>query len=70
MARRFFNTLAEEPETVAAQLVPQIRAVKVLAAVKWLWLLRLLLRLVPQHLLHIPSALLGAIGLVCSPARR
>ncbi|GAB4817879.1 hypothetical protein N2152v2_004925 [Parachlorella kessleri] len=27
-ARRFFNTLAEEPETVAAALVPRIRAVQ------------------------------------------
>jgi hypothetical protein len=29
VARRFFNTLAEEPETVAAAIVPQIRAVQV-----------------------------------------
>jgi chlorophyll(ide) b reductase len=28
-ARRFFNTLAEEPQTVAAALVPRIRAVQV-----------------------------------------
>ena len=28
-ARRFFNTLAEEPETVAAALVPRMRAVQV-----------------------------------------
>ncbi|KAF6262287.1 NAD(P)-binding protein [Scenedesmus sp. NREL 46B-D3] len=28
VARRFFNTLAEEPETVAAAIVPQIRGVK------------------------------------------
>ena len=28
VARRFFNALAEEPETVAATLVPQIRAVQ------------------------------------------
>lgn len=28
IARRFFNTLAEEPETVAAELVPRIRAVQ------------------------------------------
>ena len=28
-ARRFFNTLAEEPETVAATLVPRMRAVQV-----------------------------------------
>jgi len=28
-AKRFFNALAEEPETVAAALVPQIRAVQV-----------------------------------------
>lgn len=28
-ARRFFNVLAEEPETVAAAVVPQIRAVQV-----------------------------------------
>ncbi len=31
VARRFFNALAEEPETVAAALVPQIRAVQVCA---------------------------------------
>ena len=29
VARRFFNALAEEPETVAAALVPEIRAVQV-----------------------------------------
>ena len=29
VARRFFNTLAEEPETVAAALVPRMRAVQV-----------------------------------------
>ena len=29
VAKRFFNALAEEPETVAAALVPQIRAVQV-----------------------------------------
>lgn len=29
IAKRFFNALAEEPETVAAALVPQIRAVQV-----------------------------------------
>ena len=28
VARRFFNTLAEEPETVAAALVPRIRGVQ------------------------------------------
>eukprot|EP00798_Chlamydomonas_sp_ICE-L_P003057 gene3057-13077_t len=28
VARRFFNTLAEEPETVASELVPRIRAIK------------------------------------------
>ena len=27
-ARRFFNALAEEPETVAAALVPRVRAVQ------------------------------------------
>jgi hypothetical protein len=27
VARRFFNVLAEEPEVVAADLVPKIRAV-------------------------------------------
>lgn len=27
-ARRFFNALAEEPETVAAALVPRVRAVR------------------------------------------
>jgi hypothetical protein len=32
VARRFFNTLAEEPATVAAAIVPQIRAVQVSAA--------------------------------------
>jgi hypothetical protein len=31
VARRFFNTLAEEPETVAAVIVQQIRAVQVRA---------------------------------------
>ena len=31
VARRFFNAVAEEPETVAAALVPQIRAVRVRA---------------------------------------
>ena len=30
VARRFFNALAEEPETVAAALVPQIKAMQVL----------------------------------------
>ena len=30
VARRFFNALAEEPETVAAALVPQIKAIEVL----------------------------------------
>ena len=29
VAKRFFNALAEEPETVAAALVPQMRAVQV-----------------------------------------
>lgn len=29
VARRFFNALAEEPETVAEALVPQIRAMQV-----------------------------------------
>jgi hypothetical protein len=29
VARRFFNALAEEPETVAADLAPRIRAVQV-----------------------------------------
>jgi hypothetical protein len=29
VARRFFNTLAEEPETVAAALVPRMCAVQV-----------------------------------------
>lgn len=29
IARRFFNALAEEPETVAEALVPQIRAMQV-----------------------------------------
>ena len=29
VARRFFNALAEEPDTVAAALVPEIRAVQV-----------------------------------------
>ena len=29
MARRMFNALAEEPETVAAELVPRIRMIKV-----------------------------------------
>jgi len=28
-ARRFFNALAEEPDTVAAVLVPQIRSIQV-----------------------------------------
>lgn len=31
VAKRFFNALAEEPETVAAALVPQMRAVQVCA---------------------------------------
>ena len=30
VARRFFNALAEEPETVAAALIPQIQAIQVL----------------------------------------
>lgn len=29
VARRFFNVLAEEPETVAMALVPRVRAVQV-----------------------------------------
>lgn len=29
VAKRFFNALAEEPETVAAALVPQIRTIQV-----------------------------------------
>ena len=29
MARRFFNALAEEPETAAAELVPRIRSIRV-----------------------------------------
>jgi hypothetical protein len=33
VARRFFNTLAEEPETVAVAIVPQIRAVQVSAGI-------------------------------------
>ncbi len=33
MARRFFNALAEEPETAAAELVPRIRNIRVSACV-------------------------------------
>ena len=35
VARRFFNTLAEEPETVAAALVPQIKAIQVPCVVSY-----------------------------------
>jgi hypothetical protein len=38
VARRFFNTLAEEPETVAAAIVPQIRAVQVSVASGICWI--------------------------------
>ena len=37
-ARRFFNALAEEPETVAAALVPRMRAVQVRLPVPCLYL--------------------------------
>ena len=35
VARRFFNALAEEPETVAAALVPQIKAIQAPCAVSY-----------------------------------
>jgi chlorophyll(ide) b reductase len=60
-ARRFFNALAEEPETVAAALAPRMRAVQARAA------------RFPRHPMLCPSQRIAAVServCGCCPLRR